>query len=137
MNKLKKRYHAIVGLAAMLTVMLIPTIPLNAASDSSSKELTEITHVEMGGSYALALDKQGVVWAWGANFNGQLGDGTTGFKSAAVPVFSDANKIQATSGYSLVLKKDGTIWFWGGNGNRVSGLDNFETKDNVLISSPA
>ncbi|WP_054028412.1 stalk domain-containing protein [Bacillus sp. FJAT-28004] len=133
---MKKRYHAIVGLAAMLTVMLIPIIPLNAASDSSSKELTEITHVEMGGSYALALDKQGVVWAWGANFNGQLGDGTTGFKSAAVPVFSDVNKIQATSGYSLVLKKDGTVWFWGGNGNRVSGLDNFETKENVSISSP-
>jgi alpha-tubulin suppressor-like RCC1 family protein len=39
-----------------------------------------------GRGHSLALDRHGVVWAWGANNNGQLGDGTTTARLAPVAV---------------------------------------------------
>jgi len=132
---LKNRIYIKVCLAVLLALSLMPISSLNAA-ESSSSGLTGITQVEMAGQVALALDNQGVVWAWGNNFYGQLGDGTIGFKSAAIPVFSDAAKVQVTGGYSLVLKKDGTLWFWGGTGDGISGLDTFDTNAKAIVTKP-
>src|SRR4051794_17706226 len=39
-----------------------------------------------GGGHSLALKADGTVWAWGANFAGQLGDGTTTSRVRAVQV---------------------------------------------------
>jgi len=33
--------------------------------------------IAAGGGHSLALKEDGTLWAWGANFYGQLGDGTT------------------------------------------------------------
>nr|WP_243864502.1 stalk domain-containing protein [Paenibacillus castaneae] len=132
----KKINNGAAGLAIFLAVILLLTAPANAASDSSSNELKDITQIELGNQHALALDKNGTVWAWGNNFNGELGDGTIGFKSAAVAVFRDAAKIQAGSGYSMALRKDGTVWYWGSNGNGISGNDTFNEKVDISIISP-
>ncbi|HSW57932.1 MAG TPA: hypothetical protein VLH15_05990, partial [Dehalococcoidales bacterium] len=41
--------------------------------------LTEITAVSAGNGFSLALDSNGVVWAWGGNYVGQLGLGNSGY----------------------------------------------------------
>ncbi|MGO4344004.1 stalk domain-containing protein [Paenibacillus sp. MCAF9] len=132
---MKKRIFTKVCLAVLLALSLTPLSSLKAA-ESSSNSLAGFTQVEMAGNVALALDNQGVVWAWGNNFAGQLGDGTIGFKSAAVPVFSDVTKVQVTGFYSLALKKDGTVWFWGGNGDGVSGFDTYGTNPQAIVTKP-
>src|SRR5215471_15616635 len=59
------------------------------------------------GFHSLALKNDHTVWAWGANFNGQLGDGTSGnFRTTPVPVsnLSDVIAIAGGSNHSLALR---------------------------------
>lgn len=126
-------------LASVLSALLIFPAQLNASSEISSRNLNNIVQIRTGAAYlqgdahALALDQDGVVWAWGGNYAGQLGDGTRGFKSAAVPVFQDVQKIETSESNSFALKNDGTVWMWGlatglqGDGtlNSISGIDDF------------
>jgi len=76
-----------------------------------------VIQVEAGGYHSLAMKSDGTVWAWGANWNGQLGDGTTINKSAPVQVIglTGITAISAGGGHSLALKSDGTVWAWGNN----------------------
>jgi alpha-tubulin suppressor-like RCC1 family protein len=73
-----------------------------------------------GGCYytvALALKKDGTVWAWGANGAGQLGDGTKTVQYVPVKVsgLSDVVAIAAGFNHTVALRTDGTIWAWGNN----------------------
>lgn len=70
-----------------------------------------------GSQHSLAVKSDGTVWAWGGNFAGQLGDGTTSHRNTPfqVPNLSNAEAVAVGSEFSLVLKTDGTVWTWGAN----------------------
>jgi hypothetical protein len=55
------------------------------------------------------------VWAWGANFAGQLGDGTTTDRYSPVELagFSNVGYVRARSYRSMAVRQDGTVWEWG------------------------
>ena len=76
-----------------------------------------IIKISAGESHSLVLKKDGMIWAWGRNEYGQLGDGTTENRSIPVKVkfISDVIDISAGASHSLALKKDGTVWAWGNN----------------------
>jgi Regulator of chromosome condensation (RCC1) repeat len=59
----------------------------------------------------------GTAWAWGSNFHGELGDGTTDARFAPVQVTGLTGVTQVAGGcdHSLALRSDGTVWAWGGN----------------------
>ena len=73
--------------------------------------------VSAGSSHSLALKSDGTVWAWGANWNSQLGDGTTTDKKTPVQVSGLSGIIAVDAGkyHGLALKSDGTVWAWGWN----------------------
>ncbi len=95
---------------------------------SAGVGLTGVTAISAGGTHSLALKSDGTVWAWGDNYNRQLGDGTTTNRSYPVQVLASAGEaltgvtaISAGGSFSLALKSDGTVVAWGYNGNGQLG----------------
>jgi alpha-tubulin suppressor-like RCC1 family protein len=79
---------------------------------------TDWCQVSAGGYHSLALRTNGTAWAWGRNYSGELGDGTTTDRSSPVSVvggFSDWCQISAGSELSGALRTNGTAWAWGRN----------------------
>ena len=63
----------------------------------------------------LALRSNGTVWAWGHNSFGQLGDGSTTYRTTPVQVqnLSGVISIAASGLQSAALRSDGTLWAMG------------------------
>jgi alpha-tubulin suppressor-like RCC1 family protein len=77
-----------------------------------------VLQVAAGGGHALAITTGGILWAWGANEHGQLGDSTETARSTPVQVVtgqSGFRQVAAGFDHSLALKSDGTVWAWGGD----------------------
>lgn len=70
-----------------------------------------------GAYHSLAIAADGTVWAWGDNFWGQLGDGTTTERLTPVQVdgLTDVVAVAAGAEHTIALRRDGTVWAWGGN----------------------
>ena len=92
--------------------------------------LTGVKSVKAGGDHGLVLKTDGTVRAWGYNYYGQLGNGTSGpgtDKDLPVRVqIENVKAIAAGYNHNLALKENGTVWAWGENnygqlGNETSG----------------
>lgn len=86
--------------------------------------LTGIVGVGAGSYDTYAVDASGGVWAWGANSDGELGDGTAVDRSAPVRVRGlSGPATQVAAGYTgdaddthaIALLGDGTVEQWGGS----------------------
>ena len=84
--------------------------------------LTEVVAVEAGYAHSLALRSNGfpvlnMVWAWGFNSDGQIGDGTEVDRDRPTLVWglSGVTAIAAGGGHSLAVRYDGRVWSWGAN----------------------
>jgi alpha-tubulin suppressor-like RCC1 family protein len=79
--------------------------------------VTGVTQVGAGDLSALARKSDGTVLAWGANSEGELGDGTRTQRPTPQPVPGLAGITQVSGGgdYSVALRADGTVLAWGSN----------------------
>lgn len=76
-----------------------------------------VTAIAAGGEFSLALLTNGTVLAWGANEEGELGNGkTTRVTSpAAVKGLSNVTAIAAGGEFALARLSNGTVMSWGSN----------------------
>jgi alpha-tubulin suppressor-like RCC1 family protein len=73
--------------------------------------------VSAGDDHTMALRTDRTLWGWGANFIGQIGDGSTTDRFSPVRVGSSSNWLAVSAGYSytMAVRTDGTLWAWGRN----------------------
>ncbi len=105
-------------------------------------KLSNVKSVSSGDMHTLVLKDDGTVWAWGSNYEGQLGDGgktgvrnkTTGLTQISTsPVKAIIDNVKAVSAgkdISIALKNDGTVWSWGMVMDKIIGTS-------APLSSPA
>jgi hypothetical protein len=92
--------------------------------------LSGITAIAAGGSdswappspnasFSVARKNDGTVWAWGANYAGQLGNNTTSSGATSAPVqsqgISTATGVAAGGAHTLALLSDQSVRSWGSN----------------------
>jgi alpha-tubulin suppressor-like RCC1 family protein len=91
--------------------------------DNAVLEISNVIAIAAGGGHSLALSKDGAVFGWGANANGQAtGSPTTDFQHPTRGMVTiggqplkDISAISAGEALSMALKKDGTVIVWGDN----------------------
>jgi alpha-tubulin suppressor-like RCC1 family protein len=86
--------------------------------------ITNPLAVTGGGFFSLALMPNHKLKAWGANGNGELGDGSYTQRSAPVDVssvLSNVTQVSAGWKHAVALTSTGTVWTWGQNGNGEIG----------------
>ncbi|HSK14414.1 MAG TPA: hypothetical protein VK907_14435, partial [Phnomibacter sp.] len=93
------------------------------AAPAGMVALPENLVVATGNGHVLAL-KDGVLYGWGDNTEGQLGVGTKTIEYGAVQITpgNDWLLVSAAAMHSLGIKKDGSLWAWGWGNNHELGL---------------
>lgn len=112
------------GLTNGATYYIVVTAE-NAAGESVASAEVRITpappapvqSVAAGGTHTVALKSNGMVWNWGGNEKGQLGDGTTTrrLSPAQVNGLTGISAVAAGLNHTLALGGDGRVRAWGEN----------------------
>ncbi|MGJ5814771.1 SBBP repeat-containing protein [Paludibaculum fermentans] len=74
-------------------------------------------------NWSLKLNVDGTLWSWGANLEGELGDGTLRSRSLPAQVSGLTSVVTAATGsnHGLAARSDGTVWAWGLNSSGQLG----------------
>ena len=93
---------------------------------SGASGLSNVVGVAAGSNHTVALINSGVVWAWGDNGNGQLGNGTTTDSNIPLGVggLGSIMAIAAGNNFTVALKNvtlNSSVLAWGSNNNGQLG----------------
>ncbi|MBE5041046.1 RCC1 domain-containing protein [Ructibacterium gallinarum] len=111
------------------------SIPIQVYEADGQTPLSDVKQVAACDTTAYILKENGTVWAWGNNYYGELGTGSSEFQSN-VPVqvkgengegyLTNVIKLIAYDMTCIAIKADGTLWGWGENRSDLLGDDTYE-----------
>lgn len=109
-------------------------VPVIMTGALASKQVTQVLATN---AHSFALTADGKVYSWGgANFYGELGDGTELPRSEPVPVVMSGalagktvTALSASTIHTLALTSEGKVYSWGSNFTGVLGLGPGNTTD--------
>lgn len=113
----------------MKAKLLLIAILFTSISNSQCHRL-----VDAGNYFVLALKTDNTLWGWGANYNGELGDGTYQIRPTISQIGNASDWLTIATGgeHTIAIKTDGTLWSWGSNNAGQLG-DGTTVKKNTPI----
>jgi uncharacterized repeat protein (TIGR02543 family) len=116
------------------------TVPVSLLTSGALAGKT-ISAIAGGNNHSYALTSDGLVYAWGANNYGQLGNNGTASSPVPVPVYTNgvlAGKriiaIASGESHALALSADGKLFTWGWNNNLQLGNGSAVGYTNVPVA---
>jgi len=112
----------------VLTAMVTSGIPAGLKASA----------ISAGGYYSIVLMEDGTVYGTGNNYDGQLGDGNSGYNTniltqmTTVPVGKTPDAISCGYNHTIVLMTDGTVFGTGDNYNGQLGIGTYYNSTNTL-----
>jgi alpha-tubulin suppressor-like RCC1 family protein len=99
----------------------------NGGRASPIVPLDHVQDIAAGGAHSLALKHDRTVWAWGRNYEGQIGTDKPNLidlQSSALKVvgLTDVVEVAAGRNFSLARTSDGSVWAWGDNSRGQLGV---------------
>ena len=89
-------------------------LPTPGPAETANRITGEARTISAGGQHAFAITTDGVLWGWGLNWQGQLGDGTLIDRRSPVRIMENAVAVSSSS-HTMAITIDGTLWGWGNN----------------------
>ena len=137
---MKKKIIAIALTCAFLMTLFAAVMPMAEAAYTDGGGVNARTTISAGVEHSVAICDEGILWAWGNNRFGQLGDGTTTRRHSPVRIMDDVRSVSAGDFHTIAVRNDGTLWAWGLNGTEgrigcgttVWRNQPFRIKDNVV-----
>ncbi len=95
------------------------------------------TFLDGGALHTLAIRDDGIIWTWGFNYYGQLGDGTNENRkiSFQVPGLENITSVDGNGYFTIALRNDGTVWSWGRNYTGQLGDGTLDDKNSPVTVS--
>ncbi|WP_051224335.1 T9SS type A sorting domain-containing protein [Flavobacterium tegetincola] len=98
----------------------------NVLSPVQISTATDWKETSAGAAHSFAIKESGILWGWGYNANGRLGNGTTAPSSTPVQIGTSTWKmVKASYHHSVGIKSDDTLWAWGSNEKATVGDGTF------------
>jgi alpha-tubulin suppressor-like RCC1 family protein len=121
------------------------TTPVPVTGVGGFNVLSHIKGIAAGNEFSLAVVSNGLVVAWGRNYEGELGTGTTDANAhnfpSVVSVITNAVMVAAAGYHALALTADGRVFAWGYDQDGETGDGTFNTitptPRQVLLPAPA
>ncbi len=79
------------------------------------KIMDNVENVSLGNQYSAAITKDGSLYLWGNGNFGQLGDGTTWFRTIPKKIMDNVVSVSLGYAHSAAITKDGSLYLWGNN----------------------
>lgn len=97
---------------------------------NSDQKLTNITFLDGGAGYGIAVRRDGTVWGWGRNSSGQLGLRSVGRAKYSTQVMGplgvgfleNITSVSAGKKHTVAIDTAGTLWAWGDNSYGALGV---------------
>lgn len=114
-KKMKKIIGCILSISILTVLLQIPCYALDYAQHDKS--------VCTAGGSSYFIDENHVLWGWGENSHGELGNGGAGnltkgsttVQTVPVKLMEEVSSVSSSGMHTLVVKLDGTLWGFGLN----------------------
>jgi alpha-tubulin suppressor-like RCC1 family protein len=95
----------------------LPNNMFNDGQIGANGAVKKWSALSSGSDFRLALEVNGVLWGWGENGSGQLGNGTVDTALSPIHIDPPENKVwlqvSAGSSHTVAIANDGSLWEWG------------------------
>jgi alpha-tubulin suppressor-like RCC1 family protein len=140
--RIRRRVGRTAAFAGLLVVSVLSPVGTIAPVDAEPSEGASVAAaddqrlVSVGGLHTCAVLDTGEVQCWGANDNGQIGNGTTATSTVPRKVSGITTAIGVSAGatHTCALLHDGTVRCWGNNGSGQLGIGRTSPPDPPVLS---